>query len=48
MQQNLQVYFTKGWIAALDKLEVEAASSLRQERNVPIPTELVIIPNPEI
>ena len=27
---------------------MEAASSLRQEHNVPIPAELVIIPNPEI
>nr|POE84955.1 hypothetical protein CFP56_75806 [Quercus suber] len=48
VQQNFQVYFTKGWIVVLDKLEVEAASSLRQERNVPILTKLVIIPNPEI
>nr|POE69888.1 hypothetical protein CFP56_38096 [Quercus suber] len=48
VQQNLQVYFTKGWTAILDKLEVEAASPLRLECNVPIPEELVIIPNPEI
>lgn len=47
VQQNLQVYFTKGWIAALEKLEVEAVSPLRQECNIPIPRELVIIPNPE-
>nr|POF09862.1 hypothetical protein CFP56_74742 [Quercus suber] len=33
---------------ALDKLEVEAGSSLRQEPNVPIPTKLVIIPKLEI
>ncbi|KAL0017462.1 hypothetical protein SO802_004531 [Lithocarpus litseifolius] len=30
------------------KLEVEASSSLRVESNIPIPKELVIIPNPEI
>ena len=48
MQQNLQVYFTKGWTATLDKLEVEGASPLWQKCNVPIPGELVIIPNPEI
>ncbi|KAL0001574.1 hypothetical protein SO802_015355 [Lithocarpus litseifolius] len=38
----------EAYYQALDKLEVEAASSLRQERNVPIPAELVIIPNLEI
>ena len=32
----------------MDNLEVEATSSLRQERNIPIPEELVIIPNLEI
>ena len=48
VQQNLQVYFTKGWTATLDKLEMEGASPLRQKCNVPIPRELVIIPNPEI
>ena len=48
VQQNLQVYFTKGWVAALDKKQVESLSSLRQESNIAIPQELVIIPNPEI
>ena len=32
----------------MDKLEVEGASPLWQKCNVPIPGELVIIPNPEI
>ena len=32
----------------MDKLEVEVASPFRQECNVPIPRELVIMPNPEI
>nr|POE91821.1 hypothetical protein CFP56_65366 [Quercus suber] len=36
------------WTIALDKLEMEVASSLRQEHNVPIPAELVIIPNVDI
>lgn len=48
VQQNLQVYFTKGCTATLDKLEVEGASPLRKKCNVPIPKELVIIPNLEI
>jgi len=48
VQQNLQVYFTKRWVAALDKMQVEALSSLRQESNIAIPQELFIIPNPEI
>ena len=48
VQQNLQVYFTKGCTTALEKLEVEAASPLRLEHNVPIPGKLVIIPNLEI
>ena len=48
VQQNLQVYFSKGWVTALDKLQVEASSPLRLESNIPIPQELVIIPNPEI
>ena len=48
VQQNLQVYFTKGWTVALDKLEVKATSSLRQEHNIPIPKELVFILNPKI
>nr|POE95671.1 hypothetical protein CFP56_32739 [Quercus suber] len=38
----------EAYYQALDKLEVEAASSMRQECNVPILAELVIIPNPEI
>ena len=48
VQQNLQVYFSKGWVAALDKMQVKASSSLRVESNIPIPQEHVIIPNPEI
>ena len=32
----------------MDKLEVEVASPFRPECNVPIPRELVIMPNPEI
>lgn len=48
VQQNLQVYFSKGWFAALDKMQVEPSFSLRQESNIPIPQELVIIPNPKI
>lgn len=48
VQQNLRVYFTKGWIAVLDNLEVEATSPLMLEHNVLIPKELVIIPNPKI
>ncbi|KAK9984723.1 hypothetical protein SO802_034248 [Lithocarpus litseifolius] len=47
VQQNLQVYFSKGWIAALDKMQVEASFTLRLESNIPIPQELVIVPNPE-
>ena len=48
MQQNLQVYFSKGWFIALDKMQVEPSSSLRQESSISIPKELIIIPNPEI
>ena len=48
VQQNLRVYFSKGWFAALDKMQVESSSSLRQESNITIPEELIIIPNPEI
>lgn len=33
---------------ALDELQVESSSSLRVENNIPIPEELVIIPNPKI
>lgn len=29
VQQNLEVYFSRGWFVALDKLQVEASSSLR-------------------
>ena len=48
VQQNLQVYFSRGWFATLDKLQVEVSSSLSQESNIPILEELIIIPNPEI
>ena len=48
VQQNLQVYFSKGWFATLDKMQVASSSSFRQEGSIPIPQELVIIPNPEI
>lgn len=48
VEQNLQVYFTKRWIAALDKMQVEATSTLRQADSIPIPLELIIVPNPEI
>lgn len=48
VQQKLSVYFSKGWTAALDKLQVEASSSLKVENNIPILEELFIIPNPEI
>ena len=48
VQQKLSTYFSKGWIATLDDLQVEASSSLGVESNIPIPEELVIIPNPEI
>nr|POE98168.1 hypothetical protein CFP56_57411 [Quercus suber] len=29
VEQNLQVYFTKRWTVALDKMQVEATSTLR-------------------
>lgn len=48
LQQNLQVYFFNGWVATLDKLQVKASSSLRLKSNIPIPKELIIVPNPEI
>ena len=48
VQQNLQIYLSKGWFAALDKMQVESFSSLRQEGSIPIPQELVIIPNLKI
>ena len=48
VQLNLQVYFSKRWTVALDKMQGEASSTLRLESNIPIPEELVIIPNPEI
>ena len=48
VQQNLQVYCSKGWFAALDKMQVETSFSLRKKSNIPITQELVIIPNPEI
>ena len=48
VQQNLQVYFSKGWVTALDKLQVEVSSSLRLESSMPIHVELIILFNPEI
>ena len=48
VQQKLSTYFSKGWTVALDKLQIEVSSSPRVESNIPIPEELVIIPNPEI
>jgi len=48
IQQNLQVYFSKGWVTALDKLQVEASFSLSLESSMPIPVELIILPNPKI
>jgi len=48
VQQNLQVYYSKRWFTALDKMQVEPSSSLRQESSIPILEELIIIPNPEI
>ena len=48
VQQNLRVYFSKGWFTALDKMQVDSSSSFRQESSIPIPEELIIIPNPEI
>ena len=44
VQRNLQVYFLKGWFAALDKMQVDSSSSLRQKSSIPIPEELIIIP----
>lgn len=29
VQQNFQAYFSKGWFAALDKMQVETSFSLR-------------------
>nr|POF00838.1 hypothetical protein CFP56_73709 [Quercus suber] len=48
LQQNLQVYFKNGWTVALDVMQVEASFALRQADNIPIPEELIIIPNPKI
>lgn len=48
VQQNLQVYFSKGGVAAFDKMQVKASSSLRLESNIPTPAELVIVSNHEI
>nr|POE88894.1 hypothetical protein CFP56_47447 [Quercus suber] len=48
VQQNLQVHFSKGWTTVLDKMQMEASSSLRQESNIPIPQALVIILIPKI
>lgn len=48
VQQNLQVYFSKGWFTALDKMQVETSFSLRKKSNILITQELVIIPNPKI
>ena len=48
VQQNLQAYFSKGWFAVLDKMQVEPSSSLRQESSIQILEELIIIPNPKI
>ena len=48
VQQKLSVYFFEGWTVALDELQVESSSSLKVENNIPIPEELVIIPNPKI
>ena len=48
VQQKLSTYFSKGWTITLDKLQIEVSSSPRVESNIPIPEELVIIPNPEI
>lgn len=48
VQHNLQVYFSKGWIAALDKMQVEASFALRQADNIPIPSKLIIASNLEI
>ena len=44
VQRNLQVYFLKGWFAALDKMQEDSSSSLRQKCSIPIPEELIIIP----
>nr|POF02064.1 hypothetical protein CFP56_18187 [Quercus suber] len=48
VQQNLQTFFSKGRFVALDKMQVEPSSSFRQESSIPIPEELIIIPNLEI
>lgn len=48
VQQNLQVYFTKGWTAALVKMPIEASSTPRQDDSIPISVELIIVPNLEI
>ena len=33
VQQNLQVYFSKGWTATLDTMQLKASSALRQADN---------------
>ena len=48
VQRNLQVYFTKGWTAALVKMPIEASSTPRQDDSIPISVELIIVPNLEI
>lgn len=48
MQNKFWIYFTLGWVAALDKLQVEANSSLWAEENIPYPKNLITVLNPEI
>lgn len=48
MQNRFWIYFTLGWVAALDKLQVEANSSLWAEENIPYPKNLITVLNPEI
>lgn len=48
VQKNLQVYFTKRWITTLNKLQVEATSSLRDANGIPYPVNLIITPNLKI
>lgn len=48
VEYNLQVYFTKGWTVALEKMQVEATATLRQADSISIPPELIIVPNPKI
>ena len=43
VQRNLEVYFLKGWFVALDKMQVDSSSFLRQ-KSIQIPEELIIIP----